>query len=110
VTGPEASSAAAFLSELQKALSEEVLIAKTREGFEVAYETTPLIWTDDAYAPGEAATPRHTRVHRRRAYGLSNSSGPRPHKVGRHCYPGCSGVRQDSLFVEPMPSSMLPSS
>jgi hypothetical protein len=60
VTGPEASSAAAFLSELQKALSEEVtLIAKTREGFEVAYETTPLIWTDDAYAPGEAAT--HSR-------------------------------------------------
>jgi hypothetical protein len=57
VTGPEASSAAAFLSELQKALSEEVtLIAKTREGFEVAYETTPLIWTDDAYAPGQAAT------------------------------------------------------
>jgi hypothetical protein len=57
VTGGDAASASAFLSELQKALSDEVtLIEKTREGFEVAYETTPLIWKDDAYAPGETAT------------------------------------------------------
>jgi len=57
VTGPDGSSAAAFLSELQKALSDEVtLIEKSREGFDVAYETTPLVWKDDAYALGEAAT------------------------------------------------------
>jgi hypothetical protein len=63
VTGPDASSAAAFLSELQKALSDEVtLIEKSREGFEVAYETTPLIWKDDAYALGEPAT--HAREAR----------------------------------------------
>jgi hypothetical protein len=57
VTGGDAASASAFLSELKKALSDEVtLIEKTREGFEVAYATTPLIWKDDAYAPGETVT------------------------------------------------------
>ncbi len=57
VTGRDASSASAFLSELQNALSDEVtLIEKSREGFEVAYETTPLIWNDEAYAPGATAT------------------------------------------------------
>jgi len=56
VTGPDAGSAATFLSELQKALSDEVtLIEKSREGFEVAYETTPLIWKDNAYVQGETA-------------------------------------------------------
>ena len=57
VTGRDAGTAAAFLSELQKSLSDDVtLIEKTRDGFEVAYQTTPLIWKDDAYAPGRAAT------------------------------------------------------
>jgi hypothetical protein len=57
VTGRDAGSASAFLSELQNALSDEVtLIEKSREGFEVAYETTPLIWNDEAYAPGATAT------------------------------------------------------
>ena len=56
VTGPDAGSAAAFLSELQRALSDEVtLIEKARDGFEVAYEVTPLTWKDGAYAPGETA-------------------------------------------------------
>ena len=57
VTGRDAGTAAAFLSELQKSLSDDVtLIEKTRDGFEVAYETTPLIWKGDAYALGETAT------------------------------------------------------
>jgi hypothetical protein len=57
VTGRDAVAATAFLAELQKALSDEVtVIEKSREGFEVAYEATPLIWKDDAYAPGETAT------------------------------------------------------
>lgn len=60
VTGRDAASAGAFLAELQKALADEVtLIAKSREGFEVAYETTPLIWKDEAYAP--SATSTHAR-------------------------------------------------
>jgi hypothetical protein len=57
VTGQDAGAAAAFLSELQKALSDEVtLIEKSREGFEVAYETTPLVWKDDVYALCDVAT------------------------------------------------------
>jgi hypothetical protein len=60
VTGGDAASVAAFLSELQKALSDEVtLIEKTHEGFEVAYEVTPLIWKDKAYMLGE--TSMHAR-------------------------------------------------
>ena len=56
VTGKDASTAAAFLTELQTVLADAVtLIEKTREGFEVAYEVTPLIWEDDAYVPGETA-------------------------------------------------------
>lgn len=57
VTGRDAASVSAFLAELQKHLSNEVtLIAKSREGFEVAYEITPLTWNDEAYAPGNTAT------------------------------------------------------
>ena len=56
VTGPDAGAAAAFLSELQRALSDEVtLIEKTRDGFEVAYKVTALSWKDDVYAAGETA-------------------------------------------------------
>jgi hypothetical protein len=57
LTGRDAASADAFLSELQTALSDEAtLIEKSREGFEAAYETTPLIWKVDSYALGETAT------------------------------------------------------
>jgi hypothetical protein len=57
VTGPDADSAAAFLVELQKTLSGGLdLIEKTRAGFEVSYEVTPLTWNDGAYEPVEART------------------------------------------------------
>ena len=55
VTGPDAASVAVFLSDLQKALSDEVtLIEKAKQGFEVVYEATPLSWKDGGYAVGEA--------------------------------------------------------
>jgi hypothetical protein len=60
VTGPDAASVAAFLLDLQKALSDEVtLIEKTKQGFEFIYETTPLSWKDGGYAVGESGTTSH---------------------------------------------------
>jgi hypothetical protein len=56
-TGPDTNSVTKFLSELRAAFVDEiVLIAKTKNGFEVGYEVTPLSWKDDAYTPGDTTT------------------------------------------------------
>ncbi|MGO8844263.1 MAG: hypothetical protein ACLQFI_02735 [Methylocella sp.] len=55
ITGPNHNDVREFLARLQNVLADEViLIEKRKEGFEVAYQTTPLTWTDEAYMAGES--------------------------------------------------------
>jgi hypothetical protein len=56
-TGRDTASVTKFLSGLCAAFSDEtVLIEKTRNGFEVVYDVTPLSWKDGAYTLGDTAT------------------------------------------------------
>lgn len=57
VTGPDAASITAFLTELRVAIANEItVIAKRRDGFEVAYDVTVLSWQDGVYTLGDTAT------------------------------------------------------
>jgi len=57
VTGPDVASTIAFLSELQKALFDDVaLIEKTKQGVEVIYQITHLSWKEAFYVAGEVTT------------------------------------------------------
>jgi hypothetical protein len=56
-TGRDTASVTTFLSELGAAFSDDMaLIEKTRNGFEVGYDVTPLSWKDGAYTPGDTTT------------------------------------------------------